>query len=736
MPRLTNGSPFTRLVVAAALGFAALVGQVPAARAAAPETVAVEGLLRSAAGAPAADGSYALTFALYPAASGGTALWYEGPLDVKIVGGVMSVALGTKTPIDAKVLATGALFLGVQVASDPELPRQPLRAVPFAIRSSVAEALDCVGCVPNSAVGFNYAASAQKGGAALDLTCTGCVGVAELTFDGDVDLAGNSLKAKNATFTGDVVAKSVTAGSFVGDGSKLTGIQTIAGSCAKGQAVVGVAVDGKLQCASLADALPGDGLDEVSSGLLTNQFSDTFAGDAGIAIPDNTGSSAFSKVVVSDLGTSQGLSVQVKLANSDLSTVAIKLLPPDDKKVGIVLCDPCGSKDAKSLDTSFPDKTTPKSGDFGTYVGKAIAGEWTLVVVDTGFCIKQAPGNATLCDLDAKTDGSIVSFGFTAKTLSSKKVGANGLLQLLNSDKEPQACTITVRGSIYFDTKIGALRYCDGKVWRTLSDTCGNGIVEPSEECDDGNNTSGDGCSASCLAAYGLIETKAGTSCQDILTTNTAAGEKIGDGVYWLDPEADGKGAFRVWCDQTVNGGGWTLAAKMDGGKSTFAYDSQLWTTDALLAEAQVSTAASEAKYQSFNSLPLKELRLVMAASGSTNATILSVPAGSLKAVFSGPYQATSLGRNGWKAMMSGASMQPYCNREGFNADCAGRNVRLGMVTNQENDCNSCDSYLGVGHTGQGGCDGQGSSWAGMMASCSPDNGVKNVPAFAWIWVR
>ena len=27
---------------------------------------------------------------------------------------------------------------------------------------------------------------------------------------------------------------------------------------------------------------------------------------------------------------------------------------------------------------------------------------------------------------------------------------------------------------------------------------CGNGVLEPSEECDDGNNDDGDGCSANC----------------------------------------------------------------------------------------------------------------------------------------------------------------------------------------------------------------------------------------------
>lgn len=48
---------------------------------------------------------------------------------------------------------------------------------------------------------------------------------------------------------------------------------------------------------------------------------------------------------------------------------------------------------------------------------------------------------------------------------------------------------------------------------------CGNGVVEGLEECDDGNNTDGDGCSSSCLdenqpmCGNGIIE--AGEGCDD-----------------------------------------------------------------------------------------------------------------------------------------------------------------------------------------------------------------------------
>jgi cysteine-rich repeat protein len=35
--------------------------------------------------------------------------------------------------------------------------------------------------------------------------------------------------------------------------------------------------------------------------------------------------------------------------------------------------------------------------------------------------------------------------------------------------------------------------------------TCGNGLREPGEQCDDGNGTEGDGCSAACLTPIGEI---------------------------------------------------------------------------------------------------------------------------------------------------------------------------------------------------------------------------------------
>ena len=168
-----------------------------------------------------------------------------------------------------------------------------------------------------------------------------------MKFDGDVDLGGNSLKAKNATLTGTVSAGTVVATAFIGDGSQLTGIQSVKGSCKAGELVSGIAADGSLKCTSAAGALPKDGLNEVSNQLLTNEFTDSAAEGKKLAIPDNTGSAVNGTITVPDWGLARGVRVQVKLNNSDLSKVSVKVYPPNDKKTGVTLCDPCGKADEK-----------------------------------------------------------------------------------------------------------------------------------------------------------------------------------------------------------------------------------------------------------------------------------------------------------------------------------------------------------------------------------------------------
>ena len=92
------------------------------------------------------------------------------------------------------------------------------------------------------------------------------------------------------------------------------------------------------------------------------------------------------------------------------------------------------------------------------------------------------------------------------------------------------------------------------------------------------------------------------------------------------------------------------------------------------------------------------------------------------------------------------SSLQRNCNREGFNVYSSNSRymkVRLGIVGNNENDCTSADSFVGLG--AKGGLNYR-SSWcgtsytntnvAGNLAQCDADNGNKNSRAMAYILVR
>jgi hypothetical protein len=609
-------SPLTaRPLAAAALALALPLTAAPAQ--AAPPTALIEGVLTAAGGAPAADGDYDLTFRVYGAPGDAAAVWTEGPVKVAILGGRFQHVLGGKVALDWASKPLASPTLGVQVGSEPELPRRPLHSAPYALHAQSAAGLACTGCVSASQladggvaaakVGFAYAASASKGGPALDLACTGCVGSAELAFDGDVDLGGNSLKAKNASFAGDLVAKSVTAVSFLGDGSKLTGIKTPAGSCAKaGEVVKGIAADGALICVPALDAkaLPADGLATVSNGLLSNQFVDTIAGaDSDLAIPDNTGSEAVSTLTFPDIGLAQTFEVQLEVSNTDLSTVAITLLPPDDKKTGWTVCDPCGDKDAKSLKKTLSVSAPPQKGDLAAWIGANPKGLWTLKVKDTSYCIKQMQGNAALCDPDGKTDGVLVGWSIALQTLSNQKVAAKGMLQATGglmlpiADKPPFACGAATLGALYYDHKARLLHVCNG-VEFDLVETLPGGIGSKG---------------------------KPGKSCKDIKSQDPGAKS----GVAWIDPDGSGPGGkYPVYCEMGEAGGGWVLVMQAQSGHSaTFGYGSSHWTTPSTTTDTPPTELSStNAKYVTFNSFTTTDGQLMVRDKATGKTAVLAVP--------------------------------------------------------------------------------------------------------------
>lgn len=101
-----------------------------AALAAPPRTMNYQGTLTDAIGLPVPDGNYTLTFRLWDASVGGTAVWSEAQ-SAAVDGGVFNVILGLVTPLNETF--ENQRWLGVQVGVDPELaPRTPLTSVPTA----------------------------------------------------------------------------------------------------------------------------------------------------------------------------------------------------------------------------------------------------------------------------------------------------------------------------------------------------------------------------------------------------------------------------------------------------------------------------------------------------------------------------------------------------------------------------------------------------------------------------
>jgi subtilisin-like proprotein convertase family protein len=497
------------------------------ALAAAPATVLIQGVLLTKAGGPTTDGLYDMTFTLHAAQSGGTGAWSEST-KVVVKGGEFTHALGSIKSIPGGLLGTmKEVWLGATVAKEPELARKKLHAVTFARRAAVADA-----------AGFTYAGSLTKGGPATNLQCTGCVSTSELKIDSDLDMAAYGLKAKT------VAANTVAATTFLGDGSKLTGIKIPSGGCKiAGQVVKGIKPDGTLDCVVAMDptALPADGLDDISNKLLTNQFIDVVDGGV-VPIQDNNPTGVSDKLVLPDLGLAQKLDVVVALTNSDIASVTVWLFDPDNTKY--VLYEKAGK--GTKLAGTWPSNNKTVSGDLTKWVGKNPKGTWRLQIIDTGF-------------KDNKFDGQVDSWSVSVKTLSSKKVAATGnlivqgALKLPVKAKEPLPCNAANLGYMWVDSGSRALKICNGKLWHPIN------LVVPDGSKDNPAKT-----------------------CDAIKKVYTASKS----GTYYLDPDGpDGLTVpFEAHCDMTTMQGGWTQVMNVhpaDGSSVSFS-NTTFWQTNSV----------------------------------------------------------------------------------------------------------------------------------------------------------
>lgn len=99
-----------------------------------PNLMNFQGVLKDGSGNPVANGSYTVTFNIYPTPTGGTVLWTEAQ-SVITTAGLFAVILGSTNPVPDSVFKDTTRYLGVAVSPDPEmLPRQRLVTVGYSFR--------------------------------------------------------------------------------------------------------------------------------------------------------------------------------------------------------------------------------------------------------------------------------------------------------------------------------------------------------------------------------------------------------------------------------------------------------------------------------------------------------------------------------------------------------------------------------------------------------------------------
>ncbi|XP_028416363.1 uncharacterized protein LOC114540368 [Dendronephthya gigantea] len=207
---------------------------------------------------------------------------------------------------------------------------------------------------------------------------------------------------------------------------------------------------------------------------------------------------------------------------------------------------------------------------------------------------------------------------------------------------------------------------------------------------------------------------------------------------------------MNVYCQMSsvsgCSGGGWTMVMKIDGSQSTFGYSSSYWSNKNTYHDNYYGRNGGldgrEFKGAAYWKTSFNEICVAMKHGGQLRALSFLHPALSLyDLIADGRYKETNVGRSRWKQLIHGSSLQRNCNREGLNV-FYGRStvkVRLGIIANQENDCNSPDSFLGLGANERVTfCSLREPSRnaAGNAATCSSDNGNKNIKAMGYILVR
>ncbi len=429
---------------------AALIAAVTLA--APPNTTVLQGRASSTAG-ESVDGEYDFVIKAWDAETGGSVLWSGEFNNQQVTDGVFALAL-TDLPLDV-LAGDAAIWIGVAIEGDPELPRKQIASQPFALVA----------------------------GRSLDLSCSGCI-----TSDAlDEDVVALIKAAAEAGYTdGEAVAAVIASDLFY---------TKIAGGISAG-------------------LLPADGLDEVSGGLLSTTFKDTFASnDTPLDIKDQHPIGSTSTISIPDVGVAKSFEVSFELTeHSDLGEVKVSMFSPGGNSH--VLYNKTSPGETGLTLTLNPAN---KNG-LDVYVDTNIEGDWLLNVIDDKF--------------DTNTvDGKLLTWHIAITTLSNQKLQFTG--DMYGNGKQ-----IKDLGAPTDGTDAANKAYVDASFKDRVFTKEIDGLAAG------GNTTLSHGAGTNLVFAQAWFKDLA--TGEWSLTGSSVSGEDLGDG---------SSGAFKPQSDTTLSGG-------------------------------------------------------------------------------------------------------------------------------------------------------------------------------------
>jgi len=189
--------------------------------------------------------------------------------------------------------------------------------------------------------------------------------------------------------------------------------------------------------------------------------------------------------------------------------------------------------------------------------------------------------------------------------------------------------------------------------------------------------------------------------------------------------------------------GPWTMVMKLNGNSRTFHWNSHYWrnTNEYNPYGGRTGFDHQETKLKTYSGTPFSRICLGMNYHGATRWISIYQNARSLHSLIAdGRYRRTSIGRNRWRSLIGDSSLQPYCNREGFNAQAENppaAKARIGLIANDRDHpvCRTCDSFIGFG-TSYPASAVMNSNSCGNEAIFNGDRGTKHHKAFGYILVQ